>query len=60
MSYGGSKRGGGCVPGNSWCLLLDGQLERLESLLNALLSFLDVCIARMGGSSNFFGILVDP
>jgi hypothetical protein len=45
---------------NSWCLLLDGQLERLETLFDALLSFVDVCIARMGGSSNFFGILVDP
>jgi hypothetical protein len=38
---------------NSWCLLLDGQLERLETLFNALLSFVDDCIARMGGSSNF-------
>ena len=39
---------------NSCCLLLDGQVERLETLFNALLSFVDVCIARMGGSSNFF------
>jgi hypothetical protein len=38
---------------NSWCLLLDGQLERLETLFNALLSFVDVCIARMGRSNNF-------
>jgi hypothetical protein len=29
---------------NSWCLLLDGQLERLETLFIALLSFVDVCI----------------
>ena len=38
---------------NSWCLLLDGQLEILETLFNALLSFVDVCLARMGGFSNF-------
>jgi hypothetical protein len=38
---------------NSRCLLLDGQLERFETLFNALLSFVDVYIARMGGSSNF-------
>jgi hypothetical protein len=37
---------------NSWCFLLDGHLERLETLFNAL-SFVDVCIARMGRSSNF-------
>jgi hypothetical protein len=37
---------------NSRCLLLDGPLERCETLFNAL-SFIDVCIARMGGSSNF-------
>jgi hypothetical protein len=38
---------------NSWCFLLDGQLESLQTLFNALLSFVDVCIARLGGSSNF-------
>jgi hypothetical protein len=37
---------------NSWCLLLDGHLERLEPLFNALLSCVDVRIARKGGSSN--------
>jgi hypothetical protein len=37
---------------NSWCLLLDGQLESFQTLFNALLSFVDVCIARMGRSSN--------
>jgi hypothetical protein len=28
-------------------------MERLETWFNALLSFVDVCITRMGGSSNF-------
>jgi hypothetical protein len=37
---------------NSWCLLLDGQLEILQTLSNALLLFVDVCIDRIGGSSN--------
>jgi hypothetical protein len=37
---------------NSWCLLPDRQLERRETLFNALLSFVDVCIARMGRSIN--------
>jgi hypothetical protein len=45
---------------NCWCILLDGQLEKPETLFNAVLSFVDVCIGRMGGSSNFSGILVDP
>jgi hypothetical protein len=40
---------------NSLCsfLFLDGQLERLETLLNNLLSFVDVHTAKMGGSSFF-------
>jgi hypothetical protein len=47
---------------NSLCsfLFLDGQLEILETLLNNLLSFADVHIARMGGSNFFFWIVVDP
>jgi hypothetical protein len=38
---------------NNLCLLLDGQLERFETLFNTLLSFVDVCIPRMGGFSYF-------
>jgi hypothetical protein len=34
-------------------LFLDGQLERLETLLNNFLSFVDVHLARMRGSSYF-------
>jgi hypothetical protein len=46
----------GCRVWNILCsfIFLDGQLDRLETLLNNSLSFEDVHIARMGGCRYFF------
>jgi hypothetical protein len=52
MSYDEFKRGGWCEIACAH-FFVDGQLERLETLLNNLLSFVDVHVAKMRGSSSF-------
>jgi hypothetical protein len=54
LNYGGSKRGGECEIACAHALLLvDGQLERLETLFSALLPSVNVHIARMDGTTYF-------